>query len=181
MKRGFLGLVVCAVLLSGCVAAPTAKPTAPASSAAATAAGCPDIRADQFAVQIATTVADPRKQAESVGLGDVLDGTCAYGFTSDQVDGLAFFIINPTEQQAAIFFGDAVGTAAKAGFSMGSTHIDGQNMTQVGANKDGAEFSVSYYPDVHTDDGDGAFSADRMAIIGLREGQSIIFGSVQLP
>ena len=183
MKRGILTVVVCGVLLSGCVAAPAApsRPATPSPTSGATTRGCPDIRADQFAVQIETTVADPRAQAESVGLGDVLHGTCAYGFTSDQVDGLAFFVINPTEQHAAVYFGDDVLTAAKAGFSMGHTQILGQNMTQGGSNKDGAEFSVSYYPEVHAGDGDGAFSADRMAIIGLHEGQSILFGSIQLP
>jgi hypothetical protein len=183
MKRGILMVAICGVLLSGCTAAPAAtpRPATPSPTSAATTPGCPDIRADQFAVQIETTVADPRAQAESVGLGDVLHGTCAYGFTSDQVAGLAFFVINPTEQDAAVYFGNAVETAAKAGFSMGDTHIQGQNMVQAGSNKDGAEFSVSYYPEVHTGDGGGAFSADRMVTIGLHEGQSIIFGSLQLP
>jgi hypothetical protein len=50
-----------------------------------------------------------------------------------------------------------------------------------GSNKDGARFSVAFYPEVHTGDGDGAFSAGRMATIGPHEGQSIVFGSIQLP
>jgi hypothetical protein len=50
-----------------------------------------------------------------------------------------------------------------------------------GSNQDGARFSVAYYPEVHPGDGGGAFSAGRMATIGLHEGQSIVFGSLQLP
>ena len=155
-------------------------PAAPVTSSVTTP-GCPNIRADQFAVQVATKVADPKAQAESVGLGDVLHGTCAYGFTTDQVAGVAFFIVNPTQDQAAVFFGNAVLTAAKAGFAMGDTDIEGQTMTQSGSNKDGADFTVAFYPEVRAGDGDGAFRADRMAIIGLHEGQSIVFGSIQLP
>ncbi len=175
-------LAAVSLLLTGCSAVNMPSPSAKASvssSARSPQAGCPDITASDFAVQIETTASDPGPLAKSVGLGDVLEGTCAYGFLSDRVNGVAFFIIDPAEDDAAVFFGEAVHTAARAGFAMGNTKIEGQNMNQHGANADGASFGVTYYPKVQADD--AAFTPTRMATIGVRPGDSIIFGSIQLP
>ena len=172
-------LAATSLLLAGCAVAsqPSAASSAPSSSPSSSP-DCPDIKAQDFAVQVETTVADPVQMAKSVGLGAVLEGTCAYGFESTEVDGVAFFIIDPSQDAAAVFFGDAVGAGAKAGFAMGNTHIEGQSMTQSGKNADGAAFLVAYYPAVNS--GDGVMPDYSMKAIGLHNGDAVIIGSIQL-
>jgi hypothetical protein len=149
---------------------PTAESTAPSSDS-----DCPDIEAGDFAVGIETTPADPVPMAESVGLGGVLEGTCAYGFESDQFDGIAFFIINPPEDEAAIYFGNAVMTGVQAGFPMNNNGV----MNNSGTRDDGASFLVLYVAEVHADD--AAIPAYSMEAMGLDDGASVILGSIQMP
>jgi hypothetical protein len=175
-------LAATALLLAGCAVAspPSAASSAPSSSPSRSSSSpdCPDIKAQDFAVQVETTVADPVQMAKSVGLGAVLEGTCAYGFKSTDVDGVAFFIIDPSQDAAAVFFGEAVEAGAKAGFAMGNTQVVGQSMTQSGKNADGAAFLVAYFPAVNS--GDGVMPDSSMKAIGLHDGDAIILGSIQL-
>jgi hypothetical protein len=104
----------------------------------------------------------------------VLEGTCAYGFESD-FDGIAFFIINPPENDAAVYFGNAVLAGVEAGFPMNNNGV----MDNSGIREDGASFRVVYIGEVHADD--AVLPASSMEAIGLDDGDSLIMGSIQMP
>ncbi|MBX3196048.1 MAG: hypothetical protein KF727_13225 [Microbacteriaceae bacterium] len=171
-----------AVLLSGCTAvpAPGPEPSSPAASPPASAeSDCPDITAEDFAIQIESAPADPVELADSVGLADVLEGTCAYGFTSEQIDGVAFFIIGATDSDAGAFFAEALTIAMDAGFRPGDSYNEESLIVIPSQRSDGAAFLVGHNSDVQPNDAE--YTPERMAAIGLKPGDSILFGSIQLP
>jgi hypothetical protein len=181
MTRGMLSLGLVAVLLTGCTAAPTPQPTSAAPSAMPPAeSDCPDITAEDFAIQIESNRADPLELADSVGLADVLTGTCAYGFTSEQIDGVAFFIVGASDSDAGTFFADALSIAMDAGYRPGDSVNPSDTLILLPSERsDGAALMVGHNSDVQPNDAE--YTPERMAAIGLEPGDSILFGSIQLP
>jgi hypothetical protein len=186
MRRSFtaaVGITAAALLLTGCAFVPVGPVPAPEPTASddPPASSCPDIEAHDFAVGSETTPADPAVMMESVGLGDLIEGACAYGFESpgeDGFDGVAFFIIAPTPEAASEYLDAAVQTAADAGFSVNHTAAIGQSETNSGPNDAGDSFLVAWFAEVNS--GDGTLPDSSMEAIGLESGQSVIIGSVQL-
>lgn len=186
MMRGILiggAALSVAFVLAGCSAPtapePTPTPTPPPTAVSSNPDGCPDITASDFAIQVESTPADPVQLADSVGLAPLLEGTCAYGFTSPQFSGVAFFIVNASDSDAGSFFGQALNVGLSAGYTFGDSNNQGSLMTIAGQNADGAGLLVGYNSDVEVNDAE--YTPERMAAIGLKPGDTLLFGSIQLP
>jgi hypothetical protein len=109
----------------------------------------------------------------------VLAGTCAYGFESEEYDGVIFVIVEPSEDAAAAFLTDAVRTAESAGFQMFHAGVAGQGSTDQGSTADGIAFFVAHYQNLDVDD--GPFTDGQVEDLELREGGSVIIGSISIP
>jgi hypothetical protein len=175
-------LAVATLLLTGCFAPPQAAPSGAspaASSAPSSGPTCPDIGAEDLGVTVETTPADPNEIAESVGLGPVLDSTCAYGFEAEEYDGVIFVIVDPSEEAASEFLAGAVRTAADAGFEMFHAGVVGQGSTDQGSTVDGVAFFVAHYQNLDVED--GPFFDSQIEDLGLHGGGSVIIGSISIP
>ena len=173
-------MAIATLLLSGCALIPVGPSPAgePGPTEDAAAASCPDIEADEFAIGAPTDPIDPVQVAESVGLADILVGTCAYGFSGTEFDGVAFFIIDPSEADATRFLDSAVLTAGDAGFRGNHTAVQGQSETNTGENASGDAFLVAWFAEVIS--GDGKLPDSSMEAMGLQSGQSVVIGSIEL-
>jgi hypothetical protein len=165
-------IAAASLLLTGCFAPPAAAPPAASPSGAS----CPDIDAEDLGVQVETTAADAVEIADSVGLGEVLGGTCAYGFEAEEYDGVIFVIVDPSEGAAAEFLAGAVRTAAGAGFEMVHAGVVGQGSTDQGTTAGGDNFFLGHYQNLDIED--GPFTDGQVEDLELQEGGSVIIGSI---
>lgn len=181
--RSVICSIALVILVAGCAPLPAGQSTVPQPEASDNQPtySCPDIEAQDFAVSVETKPADPVVFMKSVGLGELLEGTCAYGFEGkgeDAFNGVAFFIIAPTEEAAAAYIHAAVQKAGDAGYSVNHAAAIGQSERDYGQNDAGDSFLVAWFANVKS--GDGTLPDYSMKAIGLESGQSVIIGSVTL-
>jgi hypothetical protein len=157
-------LAAASLLLTGCFG--SAQPSEPA---------CPDLTAAHFGLDPESTVVDPHELADSEGLDDLLDGTCAYGFETEEIAAVAFHIANPSPDAADAFFATAESTAVSLGYFLDHTRLDLEPSMFGGFNDDDVRFFISYYEEF--DRGDG-ISEGQFDDMGLVEGDSLITGGI---
>jgi hypothetical protein len=134
---------------------------------------CPELAPEHFGVDNAV-VADPYEIAESVGLEDVLEGTCAYGFETDRFDGVGFHLVNPSEEALEAFFDRAERALLDAEFEDFRPLPSGI----VKQNPDGVVYLVSYDEEFGPSDG---MTAEQFENMGLVEGESLLYGAINVP
>lgn len=166
-----------ALLLTGCFGAGLG-PDAVEVSGAPAGSSCPDLGAEHFGLDPDSTIVDPHDVADSVGLGDLLDGACAYGFETDQLAAVAFHIPDPSEEEAAAYFDLAESVGAGGGFLLDHTKLELEPSVFGGFTEDGVKFFLSYFEEFGLDDG---ISDEQFADMGLDEGHPLITGGIAVP
>ena len=177
MRRIVVALTAASLVLAGCSllpAGPSASPPTDESSEST----CPDLSAEDY-VGGETTVADPQQLADSVRLGDLVDGTCAIGFESERLSGVVFHLFNPSEAEAAEFYERAETAAVSAGYLLDHTKLEFEPSYFGGFSDDGIKFFMTYYRDI--DLSDGEFPPDVIEDLGLKNGDSLINGGIAIP
>jgi hypothetical protein len=156
-------IVAVSVLLGGCFL-PAGGP--PGSS-------CPDLAPDHFGVENAT-VADPYEIAESVGLEDVLEGTCAYGFETAEFAGVGFHLADPSDEDLEAFTERADTALLREGFEDFRPTASGI----IKRNPDGVVYVISY--DEEFGPGDG-LTEEQFENMELVEGEGLLYGAINIP
>jgi len=154
-------LAVCLVL-GGCAAGDTG------------ASSCPVLDAEHFGFDSSATVTDPEELAESVGLGGVLEGTCAYGFVTDDLGAVAFHIADPSDEAVEAFLERADGLLLDAEFE----DFRPLPMGMMKRGPDDVQYSVLYFEDFGLDDG---ISPEQFENMGLVEGEPLLTGGIAIP
>lgn len=157
-------MVAASLLLGGCFGLPGAAPSG---------SSCPALTPEHFTDRDAT-VADPYEIAESVGLEDVLEGTCAYGFQTDEYVGVGFHIANASLEDLEAFSDRAEPALLDGGFE----DFRPTPMGIIKKNPDGAIYAISYVEHFGLDDG---ISQEQFDNMGLVEDEPLLYGAIEVP
>ena len=155
-------LLVVVLVLSGCVGAE------PSDSS------CPTLGPEHFGLDGSATVADPEELAESVGLGGLLEGTCAYGFVTDDLSAVAFHIADPSAADLETFSETSEQLLLDAGFEEFRPTPRGV----IERNPDGVQYSIAYFEEFGPDDG---ISPRQFEDMGLVDGEPLLTGGIAIP